>query len=73
MLHPAALRRWSVLVDWDAKSGQNVLEKFGIRWVDDYRRMRNITFGLSREVAREGNILGGIFYSGLGDQKPSLG
>jgi hypothetical protein len=35
--------------------------------------MRNIKTGLSREVAREGNVLGGIFYSGHGNQKPSLG
>jgi hypothetical protein len=36
--------------------------------VDDRPRMRNINVGLSREVAREGNVLGGIFYSGLGYQ-----
>ena len=41
--------------------------------VDDHQRMRNIKTGLSREVVREGDVLGGIFYSGLGNQKPSLG
>ena len=49
------------------------LKKIRIAVVDDRRQMRNIKSGLSREVAREGNILGGIFYSGRGFQKPSLG
>jgi len=56
-----------------ANRAQKRLKKIRIKPVDDHWRMRNIKSGLSREVAREGNILGGIFYSGLGDQKPSLG
>ena len=49
------------------------LLKIRVSVVDDHHPMRNITLSLSREVAREGNVLGGIFYSGLGYQTPSLG
>lgn len=55
------------------KQAKTVLKKIRCSVVDDLRRMRNINTGLSREVAREGNVLGGIFYSELGYQTPSLG
>jgi hypothetical protein len=47
--------------------------KIRVSVVDDHQPMRNITLSLSREVAREGYVLGGIFYSGFGYQTPSLG
>ena len=39
--------------------------------VDDPRPMRKISLSLSREVDREANVLGGIFYSELGYQTPA--
>jgi hypothetical protein len=56
-----------------AKPGRKGSQKIPVPAVDDLWQMRNINTGLSREVAREGNVLGGIFYSELGYQTPSLG
>ena len=52
---------------WE-KAVYNPSKKIRITVVDDPRRMRNISLSLSREVAREGYVLGGIFYSGLSYQ-----